>query len=272
MDFITPLSTTRITQKPTNEIKANRDVRAISSPNEALEALKDHPSQDTLRNVLNYLNPSSESAQRQNNSFSLFSPGPLSSQLAYVLVNTTGPDYWNSWSSSHKSCAEQQLYIDCLRSVVGLGALIARLRLLLSEDNKQDVAVNKTNKEQYVLETLDVINVVIKGNGTCLEIWSRSNCIANTSVNASLLWREYIAIVAGSRLLSTCAQATTALKLTNESRPYLWISDGNHFAVWLGQNIATMIASTASSGSKMGTATAQLYAKALSLGYTCKIT
>ncbi|KAG9719093.1 hypothetical protein KCU73_g14898, partial [Aureobasidium melanogenum] len=134
-DFLTAVSTVslRSKQKNTNKLvieevvperPKSRPIRkSPASIDEALHILRSSPDQDALHDLLLFLSqPSQQSA-----GFDIKIPTPSSAKLVNELINTTLPDFWGTDDQTNG------LLLGCLRSVAGIGGILAKLRLSISK-------------------------------------------------------------------------------------------------------------------------------------------
>ncbi|KAF2634151.1 hypothetical protein P280DRAFT_464080 [Massarina eburnea CBS 473.64] len=254
-DFLIPVSTTQVKrpvvskpliqehQKPTSRAKQN----AIESADSALHALKDEPDFETVGQVLKYL--AAESGRKDG--FNLIAPDPVSANIAYYLVNTTIPNYWQALKNQ-KTQIKQLLR--CLRNPCGIGAIVARLRPLIADCRQKKPVGQSRDASSYVEELMDVLQKVFEDDQMSSLVWADAQTHAKDLVQAKMMWKEYVTQVASGRILSLAAEAEDVIKERTPSRNPSWLADGSEYAAWLGRNIALLVKNDA-----------------LSLGYTDRL-
>ncbi|KAI9879960.1 MAG: telomere binding protein [Pleopsidium flavum] len=280
-DLLTPLKT-RITASHDewtgpliHESQATKAVpnagQIITSPDEALEALYSKPDYGTLRKALQYLNP-------DLSDFKIKLPTPKAAQLVNVLVANIIPDYWgildekSSPSRSRnpqKQNKERDLLLQCLSSVVGLGAILAQLRSLntLSRDGI-DKSIN-SGLVQRKKCLLGVLEAVIGQDTFLLGIWTDVNVLVMKPIQKTLLWKEFVSLIASGKIPSISAEAKDTSKLENDTvEDDSWLANGSKYSVWLGRNIVFLASKISFDHDEGWTALAQLLGKSYSLGYT----
>lgn len=136
-DALVEISTSSPLIQPENETRQNPI--HISSTEEALETLKNQPSFNDLKSVLDFF-------ERETN-FSISSPSPLAAQLVHVLVSEVIPNYWSILhESSGKSKRNKhshilKLLLDSVRSITGINAILLNLKRLTqqSKETKKNI-------------------------------------------------------------------------------------------------------------------------------------
>ena len=271
-DFLTLVKTTRVKSQPTQPTPANRDGEPatilIESPGDALKALQNQPDYETVRKILRYL----ESTIYSKDAFSIAVPGPLSAQIINVLVNTTVPDYWRALRKGDGKGTNIVSLIKCLRSVSGLGAIVARLRALIADSKQKKLVSEKRGPSQQIEDLLDALSLVLTEESVSWDIWTSISQLTLGPMQRTLLWKEFVTLTASGKILAIAAQAEDALKDSTAIRSESWLARGNEYASWLGNNIAAMIKSVMSSDVSEWNAITQLCGKAFTLGYTGKLT
>lgn len=263
-DFLTPAKTTLTKSQPSpakTAPKANVSARVVVRPEDALEILRSEPTLDELGGILKYINGTPSSSVN----FSIADPGPVSSQIVHALVNLTIPDYWESLHESRPH--EKTGLIRILRTVSGLGALIARLKLLVLQlEQKLDNARLEATRKQ-IADVIVIIENVLDGESTSLSVWQAIKKAIKSDAKCLLTWKEYVLQVAGGKIISVVAEGEQHLKKSKDRHRASWVADGEQFASWLGKNIAVMISVTGEVETETWAAAAKLCGKALSLGY-----
>lgn len=253
----------------TEPLRTEQRIISLSSPEDVLDVLKSAPGRQLLGRALRWLTCS----ERNSDGFNIKMPCPKAAQIIHVLVNSIIPNYWTSFNQDHNSDPprEKRLLVRCLRSVAGIGALISRLRLLISllKESQAHAKIGNPNKGQPLEELLDVVRNVLEEDGFTPLIWNDiSTCTSQSSLK-SLQWKEFLALVASGRILSLTSEATIILNGSDSStKAGIWVADGNQYATWLGRNIQEMMKTVTADDVECAKAISQLLSKALILGYT----
>ena len=241
---------------------------SLNKPEDALDTLRSKPDHQELNRVLRWL----KSTVDHREGFNIKVPGPKASEVIYVLIADIIPIYWVKKNDSTISdqIRDKNLLVYCLSSVAGLGAIVSRLRLLLSQlkDPRGQSDVLGTRKTQPIEFLLDVLEAILDNNGFVTSIWSDINaCILQPS-HKSLQWKEFIFLVASGKVLSTASEATATLNSLDSSvSAGSWVGDGHRYAAWLGSNVQHMLGALVAGDLEGLKMLSQLLRKALTLGY-----
>ncbi|KAF1959304.1 hypothetical protein CC80DRAFT_467787 [Byssothecium circinans] len=271
-DFLTPVSTTKVkrtieTSKPliqeqqTSISKAARTT--VDSAETALSALKEEPDFETVSDVLKFLAAESD----RKDGFNLIRPDPVTGNIAYQLVNTTIPDYWQSLKD-RKVQATQLLR--CLRNPCGIGGIITRLRPLIADCRQKQPAGQTRDAPSQIEDLLDVLQRILHDERTTSYVWVDVQAHAKDVVQAKMIWKEFVTQVASGKILSLAAEAENILKERTSSREATWLSDGGEYASWLGRNIAVLVKGSEKHEEGVSAAV-EICGKAISLGYTDRV-
>lgn len=268
-DQLTAVRTTKITTRTNesvvpstpNQLQHTRKIR-ITSPEDVLQTLQEQPSVDALEHVLEYL------VQPGVGSFDIRVPGPLSAKIINTLVNTTIPDYWLVLNSSSTGSVVVSLLKECLCNVSGIGAVVARLKLLVAEISQTSRPTESKNVLQHIQDLLDVLTQMLNGERVAENLWKNISNSITASSRRTILWREFLSLTASGRVLSTAAQAEDILKAGRHLASETWLAKGPDYAKWLGRNVVCMACTASTKEGEKLTATAHLCGKALTLGYT----
>ena len=241
---------------------------SLNSPEDALHTLKSEPDHQELDRVLRWL----KFTVSHHEGFNIKVPGPKASEIIYVLISNIIPIYW---VTKHDSTISDQsrrksLLVCCLSSVAGLGAIVSRLRLLLSQlkDPRSQSDVPGIRKTQPVEILIDVLEAILGNNGFVLSIWNDISTWILQPSQKSLQWKEFISLVASGKLLSITSEATAILNnLDLIVGAGSWVGDGHQYAAWLGSNVQHMLGASPASDLEGPKMLSQLLKKALTLGY-----
>ena len=241
---------------------------SLNDPEGALDILRSKPDHQELNRVLRWL----KSTVDHREGFNIKVPGPKASEIIYVLISDIIPIYWVTKDDSTISdqSREKNLLVYCLSSVAGLGAIVSRLRLLLSQlkDPRGQSDVLGTGKTQPVALLLDVLEALLENNGFVTSIWNDINACILQSSHKSLQWKEFISLVGSGKVLSTASEATATLNnLESSVSAGSWVGDGQQYAAWLGSNVQHMLGALIAGDLETLKMLSQLLRKALTLGY-----
>lgn len=227
-----------------------------SHPDQALEILKAQPGREDLEAVLSYLKDGVES----KHAFNIHLPGPQTSQLVNTLVTVTIPDQWHNLRPAKLTMEEKQIknyLLSCLRSVAGLGALVLQIRNLMTFSNQNTVLLE---------DTISVLTSLLQGHNTLERFIKDGFILFPKDMQRRVFWQEVIALLAGSKILSICAQAfTEQLDSSVDKESKSWLCERVSYVKWLANNSATASTSLGSHEPERWTMLAQFIKRGLSL-------
>lgn len=237
---------------PTSLVQSHHE--EVDSPESALKILRSQPDTDALEDVLVYL-----SGRKSRDGFNIRIPSPFSAMIINELISTTIPDFWDGIDGL------KALLLTCLRSVAGIGAVLSRLRLLVSQYKP---SAGGADAERPILDMISVMSELLTGQDTSYGIWSDISFLVENQARQVLLWKEYLNYVASGKIISAVAQAEDITKLRTTLSEGLWLSNGSIYSAWLGTNIASMIRRPSSlNNAPSMKAAAQLCGKSFGIGY-----
>lgn len=266
--LLTVLSTTKYTGTPSPSVPVpGPDTTNFSSPQrshpivgptlvttaeDALSLLRCSPSSTQLGNILDYLIAPAEDGHME-----IHSPTPTSSQIVKILVDITIPNFWPAISN-----VEKRKLVKCLRSVLGMRGIVARMSLLAAESTDGMATVFEGNKRDRYRELVEVLAQVMGKTTLLWEVW-RTVFLSSKEgrLRGEILWKEFVGMISGGKVLGVgaAAVATTGVRgeeanvgmqegrvtrAGNEGEEKRddaeWIGDPNVYATWLGNGVVTM--------------------------------
>lgn len=248
------------------------DKISLRTPEDALEALRSKPGLTLLARTLGWL--TTEPRNDANHVFTVKKPSAKAAQILFVLVNDIIPDYWQILNARRPSehPKEKRMLIACLRSVAGIGALISRLRMLVTsvKGNSQNQTSPLTAaKSQPVQDLIEVLDATLSGESRVLSIWRSIDVLIEDVSQKSLQWKELLSLLASGKVLSIASEASLFLKDTNlVTKECNWIGDGRRYSAWLGNNMCHMNKGLPLDDIEGREALSRLLKNGLNLGYT----
>jgi telomere length regulation protein len=244
------------------------------SAEEALHILRNEPDYDSLVETLRLL----RRGKFEQESFHITKPSPTGAQIVHVLVADIAPNYWTLFQEdaldnleNRKKTSNLQLFLDCLRSLPGVNAVLLRLRALTQEAKSEKKDVKRPDLVSNLRITLALLEEILQGADCIRRIWASSNVEAQGPSQRRLLAQECLALLGGGRIVSYAAEADAILNLVTDkkrSEGTSRILDGAEYSSWLGQNVVEWISQDISADdSKL---CSDLLARALRLGYAGK--
>ncbi|GAO50035.1 hypothetical protein SAICODRAFT_29263 [Saitoella complicata NRRL Y-17804] len=165
-------------------------------------------------------------------------PDPRAAQFTQALLAEIVPIHWEV--ADDKTRKE---LICALATINGLGGCLTRLDGLL-----------KAREWSQCSQVLQILSGVFDS----FPVWRYAEADKG-------LWREYIALTAGGRILGKCAEVLQAMPDAEEG--VKWLGEGKAWACWLGSGIAEGTIKNELGPSQA----AGLLNKALGLGYTFEL-
>ncbi|KAI9698436.1 MAG: telomere binding protein [Candelina mexicana] len=253
--------------------------KSISSPDDALQILRAQPDYRALSDVLTYLDP----ARGNGSDFNIKAPSPKAAQLINELIGTILPTFWsalNETSTGRQNRAkavqvypvERRLLLQCLRSVTGLGAIVARLRSLIASLGASSASPGVSNSSTIITDLLTVLTDIISQDDFLYVSWIDITNLIPFQAQRLMLWKELMTLVVSSKILSISAEAIDTLKRSSQGvvEEY-WIGNGAVYAAWIGRNIATMASRLEPRQQEAWKSLAQLFGRSLSMGYVDQV-
>lgn len=274
-DLLTPVSTTYL--KPRNEpqqlltevkpIIEHKTITSISTPDEALDALKSQPDYDTLIAVLKFLNGDTDG-------FSFQAPNPKSAAIVHLLVSEIVPNYYTllvEGASEHDDSSEEphvELLLRCLRSSTGLNATMTQIRALIQESRLGGKEEKRSDISLNIGILLDMLASLLRGFESIRDIWASSVKRLTNAGLRRVQSQKLGSLLTNGQIVSVSAEALEIAgrdRVRNESQ---WIADGLEYSRWMGNSIVSWVKS--SPGAEEMTFCSDLFQKSLSLHHSGK--
>ena len=268
------LAATSLSSKSTHETHKRHESKAFldksylndSSPktlaDDAQLILNNQPDREDLVAVLQYLQYGIEG----KHDFNIRLPGPKASQILNVLVTVTIPDQWLHLRGRSLAKSEAQLkklLIAPLASVAGIGALLMQIRRLSSTTHPE--------VDPVLEDAISILAAILERQSILGRFMSDSKQFFTNETAGRVFWQEVTSLLAGSKILTTMAQAFAQVKPLSDRIPeFQWLGDGSEYSKWLSKNISAAAIDLKpgldivdESLNKLG----QVFKRGLSLGY-----
>ncbi|KAI1178779.1 telomere length regulation protein-domain-containing protein [Nemania sp. FL0916] len=241
-DFLVPVSQTYKRGNGPDEFvslpKAAEPVRVSqpdfvgTSPEEALESLKNEPSHDTLSAVLRYLHNGS----KDKHGFDIRSPGPLKAQIIHVLVTEIVPNYWTTVQESPDR-QDHDTLLACLRSLPGINAVLTYIRSLIKAAASQQQDLKGSHIIFNLTYTLSLLASILDGDddGEVMRIWD-SITSTNDTARIRPLRQEFLSLWTSGKIVSLSAEAEDMCRRAGQHPDAIWIADNKQYLNWLARN------------------------------------
>ncbi|KAI5804183.1 telomere length regulation protein-domain-containing protein [Peziza echinospora] len=212
-------STTHPTPQPTT----------ISTTDEALHYLTHDPTHKTLALVLEYLTSSPPVLAI------LHTPSATSSQIVKALVDHTVPTFWAA--SRNDDSGVRGMIVECLRSVVGIGGIVAKIR---SGGGIGGIGGGGGGKGggAEIEEMVEVLGEVLARKTVVWDVWrglleegssgggagdtdttdttssgvvEANRQLKSRAIKRETTWKELVGLVSGGKIVTAVAQAQQAI-------------------------------------------------------------
>ncbi|ESZ99585.1 hypothetical protein SBOR_0030 [Sclerotinia borealis F-4128] len=267
-DALVEISTSSPSIQPANETHST--AIHISSTEGALETLKNQPSFDDLKSVLEFLD--------REKTFSITSPGPLAAQLVHVLVFEVIPNYWSilhESSGQHKKNKKSynlKLLLNSIRSITGINAILLNLKRLtqLSKDTKKNIG--GSNIQESLKIQLQLCTEVLEGESSIEKLWNTITDSSDVLTKQRAIFNELLALIGSGKIVGVTAEAEAiSNELSKEPNDRYWVADGGLYSRWLGQNIIFWLKSLPQDAEQAWKSCNELFGKCLRLGHVDNI-
>lgn len=236
-----------------------------SNPEEALKILQSEPDFSNLVEVLRYLDTTKD--------VTLSSPSAIGSQLINVLVSDVLSNYWsvlsdkNDTGKGFKHAKARGYLLSNLTNVMGIGAILARLKALINESKRADKKDAGQNLAQILRDYLETLEAILHGESFIGRLWEQVQ--AEPVARQGSLWREVTILFGGGRLLNAAAEAYSIANESSKSiQETTWIADGAAYCRWLAGNIQHWARHLQPEQDAPWKCLSELFLKALRLGYS----
>ena len=237
----------------------------ITTPDAALDGLKAQPDYGQLISILKYLCRSPGAT----GSFSLHTPSPTSAAVIHTLVTEIAPNYWTLFQEHSEEgdagSRELQLFVDCLRSVAGINALVANVKALLQEIKLSARDSKRPDSKLHISIFIELLATVLHGNEAIRRVWSASTTGLHAEALRTAQSQSLLSILTSGKLLSVAAEAAATIGHDGVKQDCRWLADGPDFSRWLGRNIVACVRSQHQEPPVLFCSS--LFHRGLSLGY-----
>jgi hypothetical protein len=230
---------------------------------DAREILKSQPDEEDLLAVLQYL----ECGIEKKHDFDIRAPSSKSSQITNTLVSVTVIDHWHRLKRKRISEEEKQLrrcLLSCLKTVTGLGALLAQIKKLSAEAGGEHALTRNM---------VSVLENILAPNSTISDLMRDTLSTTEKSTLRHVIWQELVSLLAGSKILTVVAESLAKRKIEESvEEPNSWLGDGPRYCSWLAKSIARAATSLHVKETEKWSMLAQISRRGFSLGHRGKPT
>ncbi|KAI1486297.1 telomere length regulation protein-domain-containing protein [Biscogniauxia mediterranea] len=244
-DFLTPLSQTYrkaayneqllSIAEPAKPVARPKVEFQGSSPEEALEVLKNQPDYNTLLSVLKYL----RKGTRGKDAFDIRTPGPKSAQIIHALTTEIVPNYWTVLQeSSDAASGDTDLLLSCLQSITGINSVLTYLRALIREAKADPKGLRNSHAVFNLSFALDLLDRLLQADDEIKRLWSSISSLENPAQLRSSR-QEFLSLLTSGKIISISAEAEDLCRQGDKITRPLWISDSKQYIEWLSRNVVT---------------------------------
>ncbi|OTA93893.1 hypothetical protein M434DRAFT_72349 [Hypoxylon sp. CO27-5] len=211
-----------------------------SSPEEALDVLKNQPSYDTLLSTLKYL----QKGIQGKHAFDIRKPTPQGAQLVHVLVTEIVPNYWTVLrdASMGQSKGDAHVLITCLQSISGINAALAYLRALLKEAKSDPKSLKDSHVGFNLSFVLELLSKLLHDDDDIKRIWG-SIASLGSQTQIRPMRQELISLFTSGKIVSLSAEAEDLCRQTDQLKGDFWLSNTKLYIDWLGRNVVQCVES-----------------------------
>lgn len=214
----------------------------IKSADQAAERLRCQPKQETLIDVLKWLQPCNKSTS----GFDIQRQSSLASQILHLLVNDVLPDHWSSIfeGSTKETRKARNLVISVLCNVGGISAMTTRLKVLIEQNEITDNArlTQQQGQADLLKNALSLLELVLEQESCILRVWLSMSASEPNATRRRLLWKELVALLGNGRVLSLASEANDIVaKASSSIREASWLAEGIRYSLWVGKNLVHML-------------------------------
>ena len=236
-----------------------------------LTVLKSKPDRAGLYGVLKVLDPSNEYIIPK--AFDIRVPSPTTAQILNALGTVTIPDHWAALNTKSKGSTPEAnklraVLLRCFSSVSGISCLVAQLRSLITAARSSSQQAKASGSQIQIRDILTILSALLKPKDLTLRIYIDIEALYSNSTQKQVAWREFLSLIAASKVLSATAEALTLVGNFDGLSTISWIGDGPKYTSWLGTNICHMVSKLDFDNQGAWKAVTSLTGRALSLGYT----
>ena len=256
---------------------SSKDIQSlpVASAEEALEVIRGEPGYDALIGALRFLG---HYTTQDAGPFSIATPSPIGSRIIQALVTGIASNYWVLLKEDAQDLAQKErrksgasLFLQCLRNIPGVNAVLLQLRTLILEAKQESKGVKRPDITSNLLIVLEILSALLDSHESARLIWTSTSAAAAGETNPSArkpLSREYLSLLGSGRIISWAAEAEEILNKDNRAgrNRSFWVADGAQYSAWLVQSICTWVSRDVAEDDVE--LCSELLAKACRLGHT----
>ncbi|KAI0483175.1 telomere length regulation protein-domain-containing protein [Xylariaceae sp. FL0804] len=271
-DFLTPVSQTyRNAPQDGQSLNRPRPAEPAAnprpefkgrSPEEALEVLKSQPSYDALVSVLKYLKKGANHTQ----AFNIRTPSPQSAQIIHMLVTEIVPNYWTVLrdSAHDPNGGGFELLLASLRSLTGVNAVLACMRVLIREARGDKTGLKKSHAVFSLSFVLELLSRLLETDQSIRGMWSSISSLHEPALLRPMR-QEFLSMLSSGKVISVSAEAEDVCRQGDKLDGRVWTADGKLYVDWLGRNLVDWAG--AGTGDEDIKLCAEITARAMRLGH-----
>jgi telomere length regulation protein len=257
--FLEPIRTKRIKDEPSKPIalpstKTDLNIKDLSH---ALDVLRNQPDIKAFEAVVDFLT--------HDKQFDVKIPSSRVMPIVQVIVYDVVPNYWTQLLEDKSLSKLLDAVIACLRSLPALGAIISRLKALLSAPGYEGQAAQSSFLQSQTICLIQLCERICAGDSFIADIWDSIRSHNGTTLQIKLFWKEFALLISSGKIISILSESETILNKASNNDYRSWLANGVEYSKWLARNIGSLAHLERKSSSTEDSA--QLLGRCLSLGY-----
>jgi telomere length regulation protein len=280
-ELLTPVTTTYLKPKkdeapllteviPHEKVETVAEAGDIASVDDAVAALRNQPSYDSLLSVLRYLTDD----HTRPGAFQLHAPSPQSAAIIQVLIAEIAPNYWtllaegSADDGNEPQGHDRELFVQCLRSVTGINSILTNIKTLTQEFKAGGNNVKRPDIPLNLGIYLNLLAAVLHGNMSISVITDNSTANLASDIQSKVQSQNLLSLLTNGKIISVAAEAraTTGQGAQDGAA---WVADALEYSRWVGENIVHVAQTNPSDTSLIFCS--KLFRRAMSLGYSGKL-
>lgn len=245
-----PVETPQIVSKPASlNARSSPRVTTVSNADHALLIIKSNPSRDDLLGALYFL-------VSADHAFDVSCPSPIAARIINELVSRILPDF----GLEDEKVAN--LLTECLKTIVGLKAVIAKAQFLISQP--------RTSSESVAARLLlQLLMRVTNGDEFVMHVLKQTNDAAMPAPMRDLLNKELVGLIASGKIVSVTAQLQDGISDSKHAFA-CWIASGGDYVAWLARNLQSTLSALSLSEQHGWKTAIAIYTRAMTMGYAAQ--
>lgn len=243
---------------------------AISSVEDALQALRAEPDHDALTSILRFLTTAAAGSSIPR----IQVPGPTEGAVVQTLISDIVPNFWpllretltdDGAGAGSSKATDAELLLQCLRNVPGLNTIILHIKALVRESRHGDQLQRRPGLLLRLAPILQLLSTLLAGDGAVRALWEATKPGLDKDELRAARSGELVSLLSGGRTLAVAAEALALVGPEDAEAGVSWLANGADFTRWIGRNVASW--ARREPQEEEAAICSQLFQRAMSLGY-----